>query len=122
MAIRLRREYAEMDSLSRDWAALYRAQRPAYPVGFDADQMENASSFFRSRVYYPGYDADAGLPEPTVADSLLERGLRRFSGLPDLKQLPPRSYVAIVRAAPDLQMGIESITEEASFHVVQGSW
>ncbi|MCA9247726.1 MAG: hypothetical protein KDA42_11435 [Planctomycetales bacterium] len=42
-------------------------------------------------------------------------------GAPQAAQLEPRSYVAIVAASPEVELGIDG-AEESSFHVVQGRW
>ena len=35
---------------------------------------------------------------------------------------PPRSYVAITRTSPGVSLGCDRAREEASFHVVYGTW
>jgi hypothetical protein len=36
--------------------------------------------------------------------------------------VPRRSYVAITETGPEIELGVAGATEEASFHVLQGSW
>ncbi len=40
----------------------------------------------------------------------------------DVRTWPPRSYVAITRTSPGVSLGYSRVREEASFHVVYGSW
>ncbi|MCH8046597.1 MAG: hypothetical protein IID44_23060 [Planctomycetes bacterium] len=37
-------------------------------------------------------------------------------------QMDRRSYVAIVDRSPEVELGLESAQEEASFHVIVGRW
>ncbi|MEO8498122.1 MAG: hypothetical protein ABI614_23905, partial [Planctomycetota bacterium] len=102
------------------WNKLFAAQRPQFPIGFDPSQLENVSTIF-GNSYAGGNQIDRGLPAPTTATSVLERGLRNIGNL-KLDAMQPRSYIAIVRTAPNISLGIESVAEEASFHVVTGRW
>ncbi|MEX0818295.1 MAG: hypothetical protein WD070_01845 [Pirellulaceae bacterium] len=102
------------------WNKLFAAQRPQFPIGFDPNQVENASAIFGNSNRW-WQQVDRGLPEPTTATSILERGLRTIGNL-KLDAMQPRSYIAIVRQAPNVSLGIESVAEEASFHVVSGTW
>lgn len=103
-----------------NWNKLFAAERPEFPIGFDPNQVENASAIFGDSYSY-WQEIDRGLPEPTTATSILERGLRNIGNL-KLDDMRPRSYIAVVRQAPNVSLGIESVSEEASFHVVTGNW
>ena len=102
------------------WNKLFSAERPQFPVGFDPNQVENASAIFGDS-YASWRSVDRGLAPPTTTTSVLERGLRNIGNL-KLDAMHPRSYIAIVRQAPNVSLGIESVSEEASFHVVTGNW
>ena len=102
------------------WNKLFAAERPEYPVGFDPNQVENAAAIF-GNAYSWWQTIDRGLPAPTTATSILERGLRNIGNL-KLDAMQRRSYIAVVRQAPNASLGIESVSEEASFHVVTGNW
>jgi hypothetical protein len=102
------------------WNKRFAAERPQFPVGFDPNQVENAAAIFGNLSRW-SQGVDSGLPAPTTATSILERGLRSIGNL-KLDEMRPRSYIAIVRQAPNLSLGIESVAEEASFHVVTGNW
>jgi len=103
-----------------NWNKLFAAERPEFPIGFDPNQVENASAIFGDSYAY-WQEIDRGLPEPTTATSILERGLRNIGNL-KLDDMRPRSYIAVVRQAPNVSLGIESVSEEASSHVVTGNW
>jgi hypothetical protein len=108
------------DEFPARWNQLFAVARPQYPVGFDPDQVENASAIFgNSRVWWQ--QVDQGLPPPSTTTSVLERGLNAIGTL-NLNEMTPRSYIAIVRRAPDVSLGVEGVSEEASFHVVKGMW
>lgn len=102
------------------WNSLFMSNRLQFPIGFDPNQVENASALF-GNSYRWWQRIDNGLPEPTTATSVLERGLRNVSDF-KVNAMRPRSYIAIVRQAPNASLGIESVAEEASFHVVTGDW
>jgi hypothetical protein len=103
-----------------NWNKLFAAERPQFPIGFDPNQVENAAAIFGNTYQY-WQQVDRGLPPPTTATSVLERGLRNIGNL-KLNEMRPRSYIAIVRQAPNVSLGVESVAEEASFHVVTGNW
>ncbi len=102
------------------WNKMFAAERAQFPVGFDPNQVENASAIFGNSYAY-WQQVDRGLPGPTTATSILERGLRSIGSL-KLTEMRPRSYIAIVQQAPNVSLGISSVDEEASFHVVTGNW
>lgn len=110
----------DSDRFPDDWNKLFAAERPQFPVGFDPNQVENASAIF-GNASYPWQQIDRGLPAPTTATSVLERGLRTIGNL-KLDEMRPRSYYAIVQQAPNASLGIAAVKEEASFHVVTGRY
>jgi hypothetical protein len=102
------------------WNKLFAAERPKFPVGFDPNQVENAAAIFGDSSRW-WQQIDRGLPAPTTATSILERGLRNIGNL-KLDAMRPRSYIAIVRRSPNAALGIAAVAEEASFHIVTGKW
>ncbi len=50
-------------------------------------------------------------------DGVLERNLQQWS-----QSLPPRGFVAIVERSPEVALGLDSVSEEASLHVIAGEW
>ncbi len=59
-----------------------------------------------------------------LANNLANNAIAELAGVegrPPL-QLPPRSYLAVTAAGPEVELGIADITEEASFHVLVGRW
>ena len=92
--------------------------RPEFPPGYDANYYGGRFGYRRS---YYWNNIDANLPAPSCERSLLERVLQE--SLPDsLRQLPPRSYVAIAPQAPESLLGYPAPREEGSFHVMVGTW
>ena len=57
------------------------------------------------------------VPNLLVGQSVLERNLRD-AGEP----LAPRRFVAIVERSPEVELGLDSASQEASLHVVVGDW
>jgi hypothetical protein len=98
---------------------LFNDNRLAFPPGYDP-QYYNNSFAFRPR-YYGWSDVDQQEPPPKFELGLLERSLDRalFQGA---GQLPPRSYVAVLRTSPEVPIGYRAAREEAGFHVLQGRW
>ena len=93
------------------------ANRPAYPTGL------NPNSFgwwgFRKGYYYGGWSTvDQNLAPPSFASGILECSL--VGTLP--ADLPPRSYIAITNASPGVPVGYSRAREEASFHMVLGTY
>ncbi len=66
--------------------------------------------------------AHAFVTDPASSTSLLENGISTLQGQGDWP-LKNRSYVAVVhQMPPDLATGLASPREEASFHVILGTW
>jgi hypothetical protein len=89
--------------------------KPREPRGF----REGATPL-RRNYYWKGMSE--GEYEASLNTSILERSLGMFAPAAKLKDLPPRSYVAIVRDAPELPLGVKSPKQEDSLHVVFGVW
>jgi hypothetical protein len=91
--------------------------RPAAGV-----QTRGTQSIFGiRRRYYPRQFST--VQTPTGGDtSLLERSLHKAIDDARLRQLPPRSYVAVVDRSPEFEIGVENATEESSLHVIYGRW
>ena len=110
----------DADEFSTNWGKLFAAERPAFPVGFDPNQVENASAIFGNSFAW-WQQMDRGLPAPSMSTSILERGMRSVGNL-KVNALKPRTYIAIVRTAPNVSLGVQGVAEEGSFHVVTGTW
>lgn len=97
-----------------------------------SDALEMVRRVLRDNVLQPpagstpDWFANSGMnhryrngPTPSVqpGDSVLERSLRE-AGEP----LAPRRFVAIVEHSPEVELGLDSASEEASLHVVCGDW
>jgi hypothetical protein len=72
---------------------------------------------YRSRYGYP--EADTRLTTSSVNEYLAD--LAGLAGQPAL-DLPPRSYVAVTDTGPEVELGLQGVKEEASFHIVVGHW
>lgn len=95
------------------------ANQPAFPLGYDSRYYGGLG--FSSRYYGGVSNVDRNLPDPTFASSILERSLQAtLRG--DVRSWPRRSYVAITRTSPGVSLGYDRAHEEASFHVVYGTW
>lgn len=105
----------------KQWSGLFSANRPAYPLGFDPDDIDNASAVFGNVNRYNYDRTDHGLAAPSTVSGVMERELRSIANI-RLSELRPGSYIAIVETAPHMSLGLASVEEEASFHVVRGSW
>ncbi|MFV1963863.1 MAG: hypothetical protein ACC628_00460 [Pirellulaceae bacterium] len=106
----------EQAKAQKAWATRLAEHRPRYPTGFDPGQMDSIANVFSASYYF--YALNESLSAPTFSTSILERALSPLSKV----RLEPRSYLAIVDASPEVSLGVESPRQEASFHVVQGSW
>ena len=64
-----------------------------------------------------------GAGDVTVKDDLRwSTSTIRGTGRLKLRDMSPRTYIAVVETAPEMSVGVESVDKEASFHVVRGSW
>ncbi len=114
-----RLEPADPAAARQELQVLLAANQPSYPVGYDPRNYGGLG--FSGRYYRSWSSVDPNLPPPTFATSVLERSLQAtLSG--DVRTWPPRSYVAITRTSPGVSLGYERAREEASFHVVYGTW
>lgn len=64
----------------------------------------------------PGFEITSSGPMPQ-RDAMLEQRLGDWS-----QSLGPRRFVAIVERSPEVVLGLEGASEEASLHVVAGEW
>lgn len=101
------------------WNALMVANRPKYPQGFNALQLENVGDFFSDYDY--SREVDQTLSAPTFQSSIFERRLRELMAL-RFRGLEPRSYLAAVAQPVEVSVGVEGAREEAGFHLVTGRW
>ncbi len=95
------------------------ANTPAYPPGYNPNFT--GALGFRSSYYLGWSDVDQELPAPTLATGILERSLQATLNA-DVQTWQPRTYVALTRTTPGVSLGYGRAHEEASFHVVFGSW
>ncbi len=85
----------------------------------------NGQRSYGQNVYGPGWNyrtSGGNEPAPMQSTGILERSLTAIQEELLSGQLPPRSYIAIVEHSPEMQLGAPSAHEEASLHVVVGSW
>jgi hypothetical protein len=95
------------------------ANTPAYPPGYDPNF--SGAWGFRGGYYRGWSEVDQELPTPAFGSGILECSLQATLSA-DLQAWAPRSYVAVTRTSPGLSLGYEKVREEASFHVVLGTW
>ncbi len=61
-------------------------------------------------------------PAASQNTGVLERTIRETAEQLKNDRMPVRSYVAVVEASPDAELGTPAAKEEASFHLVVGKW
>jgi hypothetical protein len=57
----------------------------------------------------------------SLSQSLMEGRLEAINS-PIVRSWGPGKYIAFTTQAIELDLGLDDITEEASFHVIEGSW
>jgi hypothetical protein len=76
----------------------------------------------RRRSYGRRYTS-TGIPVADMMEAgMLERSLGETLTAAELRQLPPRSYLALVERSPEFELGLDSATDESSLHVIYGRW
>jgi hypothetical protein len=113
-----RLESVDPETAQQELQAALGANRPAFPPGYQSRYYGGLG--FNGRYYGSWSNVDRNLPNPTFASGILERSLQALGG--DVRTWPPRSYVAIARTSPGVSLGHDRAREEASFHVVYGTW
>jgi len=112
-AIGQARPIAETEVTSR-LRRILAANEPAYPPGVGA----NSSSYhglFGIHSYPSFGNQSAVSPKASLMELSLDAA--RVPG-----RIEPGSYVAVVRAQPELELGTPGTVETGSFHVVLGEW
>jgi hypothetical protein len=115
-------------AISRDAATkrigeLIRDNEPEFPeelTGTDRDYIGRQNR--TSRRLFGRYRAPGG--ETTLSESLGGRVISDLAGMngrPAL-ELPGRTYVAVTAHGPEIETGIPSAVEDASFHIVVGRY
>ena len=61
-------------------------------------------------------------PAPSMSTSILERSIAEVQKELESGKLKPRSYIALVENSPEMQLGTPSAKEEASLHLITGTW
>jgi hypothetical protein len=98
----------------RQFAGLLQEHAPKLPEYLA--RYENNSAFFSTD--YSGADVEC-----EFKDSLMERNLQALSGIrsPDYA-MADSSYVAVLAENPDVELGVDSASEEAGVHVLVGHY
>jgi hypothetical protein len=112
---------ADPGTAGKEVAALFNDVRPSFPEGYNPKYYRNAFGF-RQRYYYPRYsDTDRNLPPPHFTQGILDRRLRAgTSG--GVANLAAGSYLAVTEQGVEVPLAFDSLREEASFHLVYGTW
>jgi len=101
----------------QEWLA---QARPANPLNYDPAQQNNALSFLWPR--YRGWAlADAAAGAASMSASLLESNLAQAALLASHPP-PPGSYLAIADRPRFVPRGVRRAQEDASIHVIRGSY
>lgn len=99
--------------------ALVAKVAPGYPAGYDPSMHENLVTWMMPNLGR-FWTIDGSATAPATANSVLEMNLARLSSSQEL--LAPGTYLAIVDSPPDVPIGIPSIRQKASFHVIEGRY
>jgi hypothetical protein len=107
----------------RRFRQLVMANEPEPPAALADGDTHYAVLQRQSRQMFRGrfgmQQSEVRLTTNAVNERLAE--LAGLSGQPPLN-LPPRSYVAITKTGPEVELGMRGAKEEASFHVMIGQW
>jgi hypothetical protein len=114
---------SRLDAL-RQLRALVTANEPATPAALAGDESSFAINQRRQqrRVFRRQFGLDYGterLSSNLQSDAI---GALVGSGGEPVLALPPRSYVAVTETGPEVVIGVPDTDEQASFHLVVGSW
>jgi hypothetical protein len=93
-------------------------QIPAALAGDDSQYTRNQRNQWRMTgqgIYAGEQSLAANLANDAIAN------LAGFAGGAALN-LPPRSYLAVTNAGPEVEYGMDGVDEESSFHVIVGQW
>ena len=115
---------AQLEPLTPEQHARFAAMLAEYPLALPAHvDGHNNGMFFSSRAYRYGYGYNSMVPT-SFGNSRMEREL---SGLRDRgPQSPglarPRSYAAVLSERPGVNLGLAGAREQASLHVLEGTY
>jgi hypothetical protein len=116
---RSRLEAIDPAAARRELAQVLIANAPAYPPGYNPGFSGASGVGFGYHRFWSNVDDDQ--PAPTLVTGTLERSLQATLNA-DVRTWPPRTYVALTRTSPGVSLGHGGAREEASFHVVFGTW
>lgn len=96
------------------------AHQPAFLPGMD-QQSQQSTRYRRGRFWWVN---QGNLSEPTQNTSMLEAALAQphASAATDDPRFQPGSYLAVVQRSPEVELGTSVAQEQASFHVILGTW
>jgi len=100
-----------------EYRTLFHAEDPVAPPEIDANHYRRMNWRRARRMWNSG---GGPLTIPSFDSGRLERMLTE-TATPSKSQ-SARTYLAILQNSPELELGIEGATEEASFHVLSGKW
>lgn len=104
----------------RDWML---KNQPQMPIELAVSRATNPRRGARPPRPFGG-PANPEELETRMSDNVLNTAIADLvAGNADgVLNVPRRSYVAITETGPEIELGVAGATEEASFHVLQGSW
>jgi hypothetical protein len=114
---------SDLDGANKRLDELIRANRPQTPPELESVAGSNGRSLFGSPYMIRGYGW-GNRPEGQLSENLMRDALARWvavDGEP-VPEIPHRSYVAITRTGPEIELGLPRAREEASFHIIAGQW
>jgi len=105
--------------LSPDWNKVRKDNALQVPEGME---ITGSHSIFGIRRRYYGRPYMGTPVTMTPETGSLERALDETLRAASLGELPTRSYIAIVERSPEFELGLDSATEESSYHIIYGRW
>jgi hypothetical protein len=112
----------EQREAARRLGELARRNRPAPPAALTPADGRTFSMQDALIMSYSMYDYDYS--GAMLSGNLLHNEIEQWTSMSDPVSTPwpPRTYVAITKKGPEVEIGMEGTLEEESFHVVVGQW
>lgn len=97
--------------------------QPQIPPELAGTQTSDADRSGRGRRTFRGtFDPEFGVER--LSENLLSAAINGLvaSNAENTLNVPRRSYIAITATGPEIELGLPEVVEEASFHVLHGTW
>jgi hypothetical protein len=110
------------EALSRLRELIAANQPETPPALVESERNFTRAQRRRRRMFEERNEIDYGAE--LLSENLLSEAIAALIETRDEPRLgiPPGSYVAVTEANPEVELGLPDVTEQASFHVVVGTW